>query len=163
MKNEIGHRCEYDSIIIGRNLKRARLNKGLTVDDVREYLRFSSVQAIYKQESGKCYPQADTLIALMSLYEISIDDLTREEEYDRAGIEPGEDVYKDDNVDEDNGCKNMTDFVTKLWRYDNVIFVEHNEQLSAQYAQLKHVLIALVKIHDQKIKKISEAINDMTF
>lgn len=37
------HRPEYDMKLIGKNLKRLREEKKLTVEDVREYLRLGSV------------------------------------------------------------------------------------------------------------------------
>ena len=69
------HRREYDKDVIGANLRRAREKKGLSVADVREYLQLGSVQAIYKYESGLSYPPADTLLALMELYDIDRIDL----------------------------------------------------------------------------------------
>ena len=62
------HRREYDKGVIGANLRRAREKKGL-------YLQLGSVQAIYKYESGLSYPPADTLLALMELYDIDRIDL----------------------------------------------------------------------------------------
>ena len=75
MKN----RPEYDKRIIGRNLRRCRIAKNLSVEDVREYLQLGSLQAIYKWEEGKCYPQADTFLALMQLYGIGVEELLYEE------------------------------------------------------------------------------------
>ena len=69
------HRPEYDLKVIGENLKRLREEKSLSVKDVQKYLRLGSVQAIYKYESGKGYPQADTMFALMELYEADINDI----------------------------------------------------------------------------------------
>ena len=54
-------RREYDAGLVGRNLKRLREKKRLSVEDVREYLCLGSVQAIYKYEAGRNYPQADVL------------------------------------------------------------------------------------------------------
>ncbi|MCI7067107.1 MAG: helix-turn-helix domain-containing protein [Butyrivibrio crossotus] len=74
------HRPEYDLKVIGENLKRLREEKSLSVKDVQEYLRLGSVQAIYKYESGKGYPQADTMFALMELYEADINDIIHKHE-----------------------------------------------------------------------------------
>lgn len=68
-------RPEYDRRIIGENLRRCRQRKNLSVEQVREYLNIGSLQAIYKWEEGKSYPQADTMFALMELYEIELRDL----------------------------------------------------------------------------------------
>lgn len=69
-------RRDYDMKIVGENMKRLRLAKGLTVEQVRDYLGFSSVQAIYKYEEGRGMPQADTLLALMELYGADSHDIT---------------------------------------------------------------------------------------
>lgn len=69
------HRPEYDIKQIGRNLKRFRKAKNLSIDEIREYLRLGSVQAVYKYERGENYPPADAMFALMELYEISLGDL----------------------------------------------------------------------------------------
>ena len=61
-----------------KNLKRLRENKELTVEEVREYLRLGSVQAVYKYERGESYPQADTMFALMQLYGASVEDIVEE-------------------------------------------------------------------------------------
>lgn len=73
-------RPEYDMKLVGKNLKRLRERKNLSVDEVRKYLCLGSVQAIYKYESGKNYPPADAMFALMELYGASVDDVTREHE-----------------------------------------------------------------------------------
>ena len=75
-------RPEYDMKVVGQNLKRLRVAKNLSVDDVREYLCLGSVQAIYKYEKGKSYPQTDTMFALMELYEANLYDIIKEHEED---------------------------------------------------------------------------------
>lgn len=69
------NRPKYDAEWIGRNLKRLRMAKKLTVDEVRRYLGVGSVQAVYKYEEGKSYPPADTMFALMQLYEADLYDI----------------------------------------------------------------------------------------
>ena len=75
-------RPEYDMKVVGQNLKRLRVAKKLSVDDVRRYLCLGSVQAIYKYEKGKSYPQADTLFALMELYKANLYDIVKDHEED---------------------------------------------------------------------------------
>ena len=69
------YRPEYDMKVIGENLRRLREAKSLSVKEVQKYLRLGSVQAVYKYENGKGYPQADTMFALMELYEASLSDI----------------------------------------------------------------------------------------
>lgn len=45
-----------------------------------EYMGFESTQAVYKWEAGKCYPQADNLLALAKLYQVSPAELLVEED-----------------------------------------------------------------------------------
>lgn len=64
----MNYRKEYDLQLIGRNLRRLREARKLSVKEVSEYLYLGSMQAVYKYEKGRGYPQADTLFALMELY-----------------------------------------------------------------------------------------------
>ena len=73
-------RPEYDIQVIGQNLRRLRETNHLTVEEVREYLCLGSVQAVYKYERGKGYPQADTMFALMELYGAGLEDIVRKPE-----------------------------------------------------------------------------------
>ena len=68
-------RPEFDPRVIGQNLRRLRKEKKLSAEYVRDYLCFASVQAVYKQERGECFPQADTLLALMLLYNADLRDI----------------------------------------------------------------------------------------
>lgn len=73
-------RTEYDMKVIGRNLRRLREKKHLSVEQVREYLCLGSVQAVYKYEAGAGYPQADTMLALMELYDAGVHEIVKEYE-----------------------------------------------------------------------------------
>lgn len=75
-------RPEYDMKVVGQNLKRLRMANHLSVEDVREYLCLGSVQAIYKYEWGRSYPQVDTMFALMELYGANLYDIIRDHEED---------------------------------------------------------------------------------
>lgn len=118
-------RPEYDMKIIGANLKRLREKKHLSVEEVREYLGLSSVQAVYKYESGKGYPQADTLLALMELYEAKLEDITKEkvkEHIPYIGIDSETGLYYEEII-----CNNTVwhqlmlppDFGEEIGSYNN--------------------------------------------
>lgn len=94
------HRPEYNNKLIGKNLRRCRQAKNLSVEQVREYLRLGSLQAIYKWEEGRGYPQADTMFALMELYGIGLPDLLREEE-------------KENHMTKESGLKRLALY----WKY----------------------------------------------
>ena len=72
-------RPEYDVKVIGSNLRRLRQARNLTVEEVRQYLCLGSVQAVYKYETGVSLPQADTMLALMELYNAGPRDLVGKE------------------------------------------------------------------------------------
>lgn len=75
-------RPEYDPVIIGKNLRRLRLAKKLSVEEVRKFLCLGTVQAVYKYENGLSYPQVDTMFALMELYGANLYDIVRNFEED---------------------------------------------------------------------------------
>lgn len=72
----------FDPILSGEQLRQIREEKGIKVKEVAEYMGFLSTQAIYKWEKGKCFPQADNLIALALLYDVNPADLLVEERTD---------------------------------------------------------------------------------
>ncbi len=74
------YRTEYDLKVIGKNLKRLREQHHMTVEQLREYLCLGSVQAIYKYEAGVGYPQADTMLALMELYGVGVNEIVKNPE-----------------------------------------------------------------------------------
>ena len=63
-------RAEYDTHIIGANLKRLRIENGYSIEEIRRFLCLGTVQSVYKYESGKSLPPADTVFALMELYNV---------------------------------------------------------------------------------------------
>ena len=73
-------RPEYDLKATGENLKYYRKKMHLSVEQVRQFLCISSVQAIYKWEKGECFPLTDNFFALMELYKANpLDVLVRRE------------------------------------------------------------------------------------
>jgi transcriptional regulator with XRE-family HTH domain len=61
-------------------MKEIRRQRNISVKQVMEYMGFESTQAVYKWEAGKCYPQADNLVALAILYNVSPMELLVEED-----------------------------------------------------------------------------------
>ncbi|MBQ9140232.1 MAG: helix-turn-helix transcriptional regulator [Lachnospiraceae bacterium] len=64
-------RPEYNLVETGKNLRRLREKKQLTVEDVRQYMGLGTVQAVYRWEWGRNYPTADALMALAELYDVN--------------------------------------------------------------------------------------------
>ena len=73
-------RPHFDIVASGARMKEIRKQRYISVKQVMEYMGFESTQAVYKWEAGKCYPQADNLVALAILYNVSPMELLVEED-----------------------------------------------------------------------------------
>ena len=73
-------RPRFDIVASGERMKQIRKQRNISVKQVMEYMGFESTQAVYKWEAGKCYPQADNLVALAILYNVSPMELLVEED-----------------------------------------------------------------------------------
>ena len=73
-------RPHFDIVASGERMKEIRKQRNISVKQVMEYMGFESTQAVYKWEAGKCYPQADNLVALAILYNVSPMELLVEED-----------------------------------------------------------------------------------
>lgn len=136
------HRPEYNPKVIGKNLRRLREEKNLTVNEVSEYLRVSK-QAVYHYESGKRYPQSDTMFALMELYEAELHDIIDEhteapgimdisynisEKHDQA-------IHGMDYIFQYNGTEIVAENVISLEKYKKQIkcMEKYTEMISKYY------------------------------
>ena len=59
----------------GKNIHRLRKSNNLSVRELSNLLGFSTVQAIYKWQDGRCLPTLDNLVILSSVFHVSIDDI----------------------------------------------------------------------------------------
>ncbi len=59
-------------LYLSENLKKYRLMKNLTQEDVAEYLGITS-QSVSRWERGECYPEITFLLALANIFETSVD------------------------------------------------------------------------------------------
>lgn len=73
-------RPHFDIVASGARMKAIRQERKISVKQVMEYMGFESTQAVYKWEAGKCFPQADNLLALAILYHVSPMELLVEED-----------------------------------------------------------------------------------
>ena len=73
-------RPHFDIVASGARMTEIRRQRNISVKQVMEYMGFESTQAVYKWEAGKCYPQADNLVALAILYNVSPMELLVEED-----------------------------------------------------------------------------------
>lgn len=73
-------RPHFDIVASRKRMRQIRKQRNISVKQVMEYMGFESTQAVYKWEAGKCYPQADNLVALAILYHVSPMELLVEED-----------------------------------------------------------------------------------
>lgn len=64
-----------DLVATGNNIRRLRLERGLTVRDLQSYFGFEEPRAIYKWQKGESLPTVDNLYALGNLLEVSMDEI----------------------------------------------------------------------------------------
>ena len=64
-------RPRFDMTASGMKMRQIRRQRNISVKEVTDYMGFESTQAVYKWEAGKCYPQADNLLALAVLYQVN--------------------------------------------------------------------------------------------
>ena len=59
----------------GARIKMLRIERGLTIREVSEYMGFTTNQAVCKWQRGDCLPTVDNLYALSRLYGTTIEDI----------------------------------------------------------------------------------------
>ncbi len=64
-----------DLAATGSNIRRLRMERGLTVQDLQRYFGFEEPRAIYKWQKGECLPTVDNLYALGTLLEVPMDQI----------------------------------------------------------------------------------------
>lgn len=79
-------RPRFDLVASGERMRMIRQQRRISVKQVTEYMGFESTQAVYKWEAGKCYPQADNLVALAILYNVSPMELLVEEDLASSSV-----------------------------------------------------------------------------
>ena len=64
-----------DMVETGKNIKRLREERGMTVRDLQAYFGFEEPQAIYKWQRGKSLPTVDNLYALGALLDVPMENI----------------------------------------------------------------------------------------
>ena len=59
----------------GKNIRRLRLERGMTVRDLQSYFGFEEPRAIYKWQKGETLPSVDNLYALGSLFGVPMEQI----------------------------------------------------------------------------------------
>ena len=64
-----------DPVATGENIRRMRLERGMTVKDLQSYFGFEEPRAIYKWQKGESLPSVDNLYALGNLLDVPMDQI----------------------------------------------------------------------------------------
>lgn len=59
----------------GNNIRHLRIEKGVSVKELSQFLGLSDVRAVYKWQRGETLPSIDNLLALSILLEVPIDQI----------------------------------------------------------------------------------------
>ena len=64
-----------DLVATGDNIRRLRMERGMTVRDLQNYFGFEEPRAIYKWQKGESLPTVDNLYALGTLFEVPMEQI----------------------------------------------------------------------------------------
>ena len=64
-----------DLAATGNNIRRLRIERGLTVRDIQSYFGFEEPQAIYKWQHGTAMPTIDNLVVLAAVLDVPMDEI----------------------------------------------------------------------------------------
>ena len=64
-----------DMVKTGEKIEYLRKESGFSVSELQEHLGFNTPQSIYKWQKGKVVPTIDHLVALSSLFGVTIDEI----------------------------------------------------------------------------------------
>ena len=64
-----------DLVATGDNIRRLRLERGMTVRALQNYFGFEEPRAIYKWQKGESLPSVDNLYALGTLFEVPMEQI----------------------------------------------------------------------------------------
>ena len=71
----MGNLPVIDTIATGLNIKRLRINAGLSVRDLQAVFGFNSPQTIYRWQDGTAMPSLDNLVILAAAFAVTIDEI----------------------------------------------------------------------------------------
>jgi len=64
-----------DPVATGENIRRLRVERGMTVRELQGYFGFEEPRAIYKWQKGESLPTVDNLYALSALFEVPMEQI----------------------------------------------------------------------------------------
>ena len=66
-----------DPVATGACIRELRMERHISVADLKDMLELESVQAIYKWQRGECLPSVDNLYAISRLLGVPLDSIIR--------------------------------------------------------------------------------------
>lgn len=64
-----------NAIETGKNIKRLREEKGITVRELQKIFGFDTPQAVYRWQRGETLPRLDNLLVLAKILDVQVEDL----------------------------------------------------------------------------------------
>lgn len=71
-----------DLVATGANIRRLRIERGISVTAIQEHLGLSTPRVIYKWQRGECLPSTDNLISLSNLFGVCVSDIVKTRQTD---------------------------------------------------------------------------------
>ena len=81
-----------DLAATGNNIRRLRIERGLTVRDIQSYFGFEEPRAVYKWQNGESLPTVDNLYALGNLLGVPMDQILVPVKYIKSYSEQQDDA-----------------------------------------------------------------------
>ncbi len=66
----------------GRNIKKLRIERGISVKELQILFGFDNPQAIYNWEKGRNMPSIDNLLVLSEIFEVTINEIVGKKNID---------------------------------------------------------------------------------
>lgn len=66
-----------DQVETGANIRRLRIERGITVSQIQKYLELETPRSIFKWQSGATLPSIDNLLGLSVLLKVSINEILK--------------------------------------------------------------------------------------
>ena len=67
-----------NAVETGKNIKRLREEKGITVKELQKIFGFDTPQAIYRWQRGEILPCLDNLLVLAKILDVQVEDLIKQ-------------------------------------------------------------------------------------
>ena len=66
-----------DQVETGANIRRLRIERGITVSQIQKYLELETPRSIFKWQSGATLPNVENLLGLSIIFGVSMNDIVK--------------------------------------------------------------------------------------